>query len=409
MGLSLSRGTATALFIAKLLGFVGLRFSPATMENLSDDVLCNIFSPLPAKQLAQMRCISKFWNDLLSQPSFIKLHLDRSIRNNDGIILIFFDSFSFDSEPFTTHLTRSPYLKHPNFIKLPVNLQSKHGVGNVIGSVNGLVCFKYRSYHDSKVIYIWNPSLSALLTLPAYSTPSHSYDMIHYNFAFGFDPKENDYKVVKIMQVDNEWMQVEVYSMRKGSWKLITENIPSHITSVYSQEDICVDGHAGRVHWLAETSCGRTVDTILSFDLCAETFHKIPLPESVANDVLNENVPNIHINLGVLAGKLCVISNAENYKCEVWVMNEYGMAESWVMLDPFPQFIGDINPFGFTSKNEFLFRHYPRGLALYDSTEAKTKYFNFCIDYLIKGFKIVEYVDSLVWVKPAEKSETCCF
>lgn len=69
-----------------------------------------------------------------------------------------------------------------------------------------------------------------------------------------------------------------------------------------------------------------------------------------------------------------MMSCVGNGDLEVWVMNEYGVAESWVQQHIFSQFSGKIDPFGFTSKNEFLFG-VDRRLALYDQNAAKVKLF----------------------------------
>ncbi|XP_042752041.1 F-box protein CPR1 [Lactuca sativa] len=397
-----------------------------TVWNFPDDILLNIFIQLPAKQLAQMRCLSKSWNALLSVPSFIKSHLHRSIQNNknDGILLFFTKPFSFDSKPFIARPYRSPNLELTNFIKLPVKPQSENSRGKVIGSVNGLICFKYGSNHKpkhtlckrdpdsyfiygsdhgSEDIYIWNPSLSALLTLPPYSMPSHS---IQQFFRLGFDPKTDDYKVVKITRrlliLPNaiaymEWLPVEIYSMRKGSWKFITQRVPLHYQEIYDFDYLCVDGHVGHLHWHGGYYLGKLVSkTILAFDLDAETFSEITLPDSVNGD----NVNNVSTIIGVLDGKLCAISKAHpDYECVVWVMDEYGVAESWVKHHVFPSFRGDIYPYGFTLQNEFLFQLSFRvsrfSHALYDPVAAKTKIFKF-VTYMDRE-KVVDYVDSLVW------------
>nr|KAJ0199013.1 hypothetical protein LSAT_V11C600318720 [Lactuca sativa] len=355
----------------------------ATVRNFPDDILLNIFIQSSAKQLAQMRCLSKSWNAILSEPSFIKSHLHRSIQNNknDGILLFFSKLFSFDSKPFTTRPYRSPNLELANFIKLPLKPQPENSRSKVIGSVNGLICFKYGSNHKpkhmlcerdpdsyfiygsdhgSEDIYIWNPSLSALITLPPYSMPSHS---IQKFFRFGFDPKTDDYKVVKITRrllispnaiAYMEWLPVETYSMRKGSWKFITQSVPSHVQNIYDFDDLCVDGHAGHLHWHGGYYLGELVSkTILAFDLGAETLSEITLPDSVNGD----NVNNVSTIIGVLAGKLCVISKTlPDYDCVVWVMDEYGVPKSWMKQHVFPLFRG--------------FSH-----ALYDPVAANTKIF----------------------------------
>ncbi|KAL7601314.1 hypothetical protein Lser_V15G25422 [Lactuca serriola] len=316
-----------------------LRQQPATMENLPDELLSNIFICLFAKQLAQMRSVSKSWNALLSHSSFIKSHLRRSIHHNDQILLIFqHEEYFSDFKPFTAKPSRSPCLELNNFIKLPVNPQPECTNGiNVIGSVNGLIC---STYGDS-VIHIWNPSLSSVLTLPPYSTPSNGYNSFKIHFRFGFDPKSNDYKVVKLTGLNGPyenvvtwWLQVEIYSMRKGSWKLITERFPSHITTITNGDDVCVDGHDGRLHWLGYDYISENTDLkmIVAFDLGSETFCEIPLPDSILND-------DRDIVLGVLAKKLCVMTHVGvDGTCDVWVMDKYGVAESWVKRHVFSQF-----------------------------------------------------------------------
>ncbi|CAH1425350.1 unnamed protein product [Lactuca virosa] len=274
---------------------------PATMENLPHELLSNIFIRLLAKQLAQMRSVSKSWNAFLSHSSFVKSHLHRSIHNNDQILLIFQDEeFYSGTKPFTAIPSRSPRLELTNFIKFPVKPQSGHTDGiRVIGSVNGLICSSYDDY----VIHIWSPSLSAVLTLPPYSTPSNGYNSFKIHFRFGFDPKSNDYKVVKLTGLNGPyenvvtwWLQVEIYGMRKGSWKLITERFPSHITTITNGDYVCVDGHDGCLHWLGYDYISENTDLkmIVAFDLGSEIFREIPLPDSILND-------DREIVLGVLA------------------------------------------------------------------------------------------------------------
>lgn len=372
------------------------------MEKLPGEVLSNIFIRLLAKQLAQMRCICKPWNALLSDSSFIKSHLKHSKHNNDEILLHFSRPFSFGRNPFTTHPSHSPDLELTKFIKLPDNPQSETS-GEVIGSMNGLICFSYRSYSLSSryyAIYIWNPSLSVMLTLPSCAIPLDDYSVKNH-LRFGFDPKTDDYKVVKFigpLQTRDMVPQVEVYSMRKGSWDVIDQRLPSHITRIRRQNRVCVDGPDGHLHWLCATDYEWKQPTIVAFDLGEEAFHEIPVPEATRDSC---------IILGVLAGKLCVMSCVRDGECGVWVMDEYGVVESWVKHHAFPQFGGGILPYGFTLRNEFLFQVGGEDFALYDPIAAKLKTFK-TMPSLYGISKVVEYVDSLVWVAPREHERTGC-
>ncbi|CAH1423963.1 unnamed protein product [Lactuca virosa] len=286
----------------------------------------------------------------------------------------------------------SPDIKLTRFYKLPVNTQFESSSYTVIGSVNGLICFYYKSYNDDYLIHIWNPSLSAVLTLPPYSLSTRISKKIY--LRFGFDPKTDDYKVVKftsLFQPCNEVAKGEVYSMRKGSWELISQRLPPHVIS--NQNKVDVDDIDSYLHWLFYIDKEMKARTIVAFDLGAETFCEIPLPDSILDYTHWYNV------VGVLSGKLCVISRGKGGKCEVWVMEEYRVAASWVKRHVFSHLSGGIIPYGITLHNEFLLK-VDGGFCLYDPISAKNKTFE--IKGRIHITEIVEYIDSLVWVAPAE-------
>ncbi|CAI9286201.1 unnamed protein product [Lactuca saligna] len=377
-------------FINKNATMMGSPQQPTTIENLPNELLVNIFIRLLAKQLAQMRSISKSWNSLLSKSSFVRTQLNHSIYNQDKTLFHFSDDHYYG---FKLSVNPNPQLI--SFIKLPPNPESPHTSIRVIDSVNGLIC---SSYSDT-VIQIWNPSLSTVLTLPPYFMPCSAYDSIKILFRFGFDPKTDDYKVVKLTAYAGGscvvwWMDVEIYSMKKGSWKLITERFPSHITWIDENEVVCADGHDGYLHWLGYITEEMNLKTIVAFDLGSETFREIPFPDSIVASEYGR-----FDALGVLGGKLCVMSWDEDVGCEVWVMEEYG----WVKRHVFSQFIGDMYPFGFTSANKFLIQDQYSRLVLYDPVTEEAQILKNDFSYAeYEAGKIVEYVDSLVWVAPVK-------
>ncbi|GJY63798.1 F-box/kelch-repeat protein-like protein, partial [Tanacetum coccineum] len=225
---------------------------------------------LPAKLLTRMRCVCKPWNEFLTMPSFIKSHLDHSKNTNKEILLEFYDGFSFDDDdPCTAHYSRPPNRKLRNFLEFPVN-RPPLGFCSLIGSVNGLICFisEGSTRCPTRGVHIWNPSLSAFLSLASYSIRSLCKDEY---IRFGFDPKADDYKVVKVIRFKGSNVRkVEVYSMRKGSWEVITERFPSHVTKLCGDE-FSVGWYDGRVHWLGQNDMTKQL-TIVAFDLHEKTF-----------------------------------------------------------------------------------------------------------------------------------------
>ncbi|KAJ9553925.1 hypothetical protein OSB04_017970 [Centaurea solstitialis] len=335
-----------------------------TIEKLPDHLLSNILIRVPARTLAQMRSVSKPLNALLSQPSFIQSHLHRSIKTNHEILLLF---KHFRSNEVTAYPSRTPHLELPNFVQLPIYADPNDSyIGHeLIGAVNGLICFRYVT-DIGCFIQIWNPSISALFELPELALLGE----LRIKFRFGFDPFNDDYKIVRISErIDVELL---VYS------------------SIFREDKVCGDGHDGRLHWLFFVGDDQDLERIVAFDLGAETFSQIRLPV-VVNNMDHNNV------LGVLGGKLCLMSCLKDHNCEVWLMNEYGNAESWAKHHVFSQFsANDMRPFGFTLRNEFLFASF-EVLSIYDPIAAKVKSFMLKVE---GDAKIVPYVDSLVWLTP---------
>ncbi|PWA76867.1 F-box domain-containing protein [Artemisia annua] len=373
------------------------------MENIPDDVYLYIIIRLPAKLIARMRCVSKPWNDLLSQPCFIKSHLHHSVHNNKEILLEFDDGFYISNgRPCKARYSRPPNRQLSYFIKFPVD-RTPFGKCFVIGSVNGLICFTNGESlcGSTPGVNICNPSLSALLHLPPCSIPSLCDDIY---FRFGFIPKTDDYKVVKVVKFveleNTDGLQVEVYSLRIGSWKLITERFPSHMR-IHYRDTMCRDGQDGHVHWFCFNDMTKQF-TIVALDLHEETFCQIPLP-----DRIQENTRDIYRHtLGMWNDKLCVMSHLKNRKVEVWLMNEYKVAESWVNPYIFNEFImcKTKYPFRLKVNNGSLFEAYRNSLAMYDPVAKSFKY----MTRLTPPFtsRVVRYVDSLVWVAPSKSGST---
>ncbi|KAJ9554013.1 hypothetical protein OSB04_018058 [Centaurea solstitialis] len=199
--------------------------APTTIDNFPLDVLSNILIRLPAKPLARIRCVSKPWNTLLSQPSFIKSHLQRYIKDNDEILVVFANGFGSD-----------PELVH--------------------GSVNGLICLSYRTSNNAEpVIQIWNRSLLAILTLPSYCNPFGCTEKISIQFGFRFDPKTHDYKVIKFMTPIPTLLILIQNSFKDRDVNLPYENIQvevfkgflSNVTKIVGRDGIFVDGHDGHL------------------------------------------------------------------------------------------------------------------------------------------------------------------
>ncbi|XP_039683334.1 F-box/kelch-repeat protein At5g15710 isoform X2 [Medicago truncatula] len=111
-------------------------------ETLPDEVMAEILSRLPVRSLMQIKCVCKSWNTIISDPKFIKMHLNRSARN-PNFSVVSYETPSFDDDdhrfvPFPAgSLLDNPHITFP---KDPYYLLHDKDCREVIGSCNGLVC-----------------------------------------------------------------------------------------------------------------------------------------------------------------------------------------------------------------------------------------------------------------------------
>ncbi|AES60596.1 F-box and associated interaction domain protein [Medicago truncatula] len=55
-----------------------MNLSPAVPSILSNDLILEVLSFLPVRSLIRFRSVSKCWKTLISDPTFVKLHLHKS-------------------------------------------------------------------------------------------------------------------------------------------------------------------------------------------------------------------------------------------------------------------------------------------------------------------------------------------
>ena len=190
---------------------------------------------------------------------------------------------------------------------------------------------------------------------------------------------------------------VNLYSIKARKWRVIdhTEQQQTsilsddHIVEFSSSSQTCADGK--RVHWLV--SCEMSRWRLVSFDMSDEIFDQMTLPDSVAMADWKQHVELAHLvgeslTLFVYDGKW---STRTDYV--VWVMKEYGVADSWTKLKI--SFGEPGKPLGFlnNSKNEFLFLQSGK-LVSFDNESRRKTYFG------IEGVSIMSclgtYMESLV-------------
>ncbi|KAL7160945.1 hypothetical protein ACSBR2_041569 [Camellia fascicularis] len=293
-----------------------------------DEIMVEILQRLPTKSLIQFRSVSKSWNSLITSPNFINSHLNHSLTSNtyknsyDNLPLVIVRQCISVPPPRTEHykLCIDTEESFDEFKQLEFPLKTcRLNFFFAIGSAKGLFCF-----FEQDRYFLWNPSIrkSMAMPKPTIKTSVHRH-------GFGFDPRNNDYKVVRIVNFnptkDEPTAHIEVYSLNAGLWKMSSTAINSYPDGITIG---CTERFAsyleGAVHFVANMKKSND-PLILSFDLSDEVFQTMMLPNGMVG-VRTEISTSV---FGGLLSLLCYEYTAVNKSCSIWIMKEYGVVDSW--------------------------------------------------------------------------------
>ncbi|KAL2903101.1 F-box protein CPR1 [Bienertia sinuspersici] len=296
------------------------------MATIPLDIIHNGILPrLPAKSLVRFKCVSKLWLALISSHEFIHRHLSHAntLSTNDLLILTGYNSCLYS---FNLDYPADPAVKLPYLGTEPV----------VVGCCNGLLCIQS---HRPYCLALLNPSTGSYRNIPSLLPPRRCPAL---NFGFGYDSINDDYKVVRIAdrypsfgflghQMDRI---VHVYSLSANSWELIELTSPQ--SSMGDRENGAVVNN-NLLHWKFWCSLQGNY-RICCFNLSKKQWtHDVPLPDflDVGSNSHSDNdktpIQDEVLDFGALDGRLYLsIKNQQQSAIDIWLMNEYGVKESWI-------------------------------------------------------------------------------
>ncbi|RHN46105.1 putative F-box domain-containing protein [Medicago truncatula] len=299
---------------------------------LPGELIVEVLSFLPVKSLMRLKCVSKSWKYLISEPSFAKLHLNRTtqdavstiVSNNiysrTGTEMSFTVFRLLENPPIIINLPRDPYY--------PLNDKAFR---YIVGSCNGLLClFGGTGYREDNGGYrenwlrFWNPATRII------SEKFHGDDGLGFpcNYTFGYDNSTETYKVVYFTR---KTTNVRVFSLGVNVWRNIQD---SHM--IHHHRQMKVMHVRGSVNWLAIHNYisyyynfkDITIEefVIISLDLGTETHTKLLPPHGF------DEVPFVIPNLSVLKDCLCFSHDFKRTHFIIWQMKQFGVQESWTRL-----------------------------------------------------------------------------
>uniref|UniRef100_A0A2C9VHH3 F-box domain-containing protein n=1 Tax=Manihot esculenta TaxID=3983 RepID=A0A2C9VHH3_MANES len=268
-------------------------------DHIPQELLTDIFSRLPAKSLLRFRCVSKTWHCLISDPSFIALHLETA-RNGELL--------------FLRYKLEGPRITDERFFLYPDDCLPENPVGV-------LDCpFKADDY-----VNIVERSFQFL------------FPYIHsHSLGFGFDSKTDDYKLVKLVYLADDDFDftrpplVEIFSLRSRGWRMVHHDL-EFFTTAFSKAVLLNRA----CHWLAHKPQNGG-EVIILFDLGEEVLGEIEVPDCLVNQYS-------FMDVAVFDGSLLLVPshkrNGGEHRLSVWIMKEYGVAGSWTKLFNFPYLV----------------------------------------------------------------------
>ena len=392
-------------------------------DYLPHEVLLEILHRLPVKSLIRFRCVSKSWNSLITCPAFINSHFTQSplsLPSNSNTLIVRSCNYRPNIEYYKLihngNGSSSSFDQSQNSIEFPLTSRFLDYF-KLIGSVNGLF-----SICEEDRFFLWNPSIRKCITLPKPRIRVKTHSPISCRLGFGFDPRTNDYKVVRIvilprttvMTKEDKPPLVEVYSLHEGCWRITRggESFPSGIGFNYWLRPVATLN--GAVHFEAN-DWDNNRSLVLSFDLGDEVFRVISLPNG------KKFQAGADIGTAVFKGLLSLICyDYECMKikcCSVWVMKEYGAVDSWTK-----QFTIDLNSrffrvLGFWKNGHILVEtrlSLDWNLCSYDPASQQVKNLGFrgspfhsCADNYVENLILLDKPNDAVSKRGVTKKRKC--
>ncbi|XP_010507693.2 PREDICTED: F-box protein DOR-like [Camelina sativa] len=297
----------------------------ATVENISIDVMMDIFSRLSSKSIATCRCVSKLWVSILGIPYFTELFLTKSCALPRLLFVCHKDS---ELIVFSTPQPTNPY---ENSSPLAATYHMKIPFGRYcdnIRPIHGLV-FIQNEQRFKLASVICNPTTRQTLTLPKPKTRKR----LHILSYFGYHPMEKQFKVLSMTERDGISVEHQVLTLgaKKLSWRMIECCIP-HCPKF---EGICINGV---LYYRAFVDISSNIFMIVCFDVRSEKFSFIKATEPF---IIEAKLINYNGKLGLVMSEGRQYISGKRRRFEMWVLKDsekHGWIKNTYELPPLWQY-----------------------------------------------------------------------
>lgn len=281
------------------------------MEAIPCDLIIEILSRLPVKELGKLSCVCKQWYRLLTHnKEFTAQHMKHTKRKPLLLLRKYSSNFFMEvkKNKVTVELTAinmegTVINKFGTVINGPVHTFVSSGALAILCCMNSL--------------YVFNPSTGEVVSMPCSSAAA-----AFYTIGFGYVPRSNEYKIIHLFFtpcVGDAKMGSEILTLRDGegvtgdSWR----SVGTCPRIVSASDCLCVNGG---VFWEISRPCnGSQGKEIVSFDLEKEEFKVNGYP-------IHDSTKYTLMGLTGFQGTLSVVGlSTETSAMDIWLMKENGV------------------------------------------------------------------------------------
>ncbi|XLR21235.1 hypothetical protein S83_013964 [Arachis hypogaea] len=365
--------------------------SKSILEILPLELIHRILLRVPIRHLARLRCVSKLWYFLISDPDFAELHFYHSPIATNACVFIKNDTIAYfvylDDNDASQKEMSPPFKKKP-----PSHFA-------VLGSCRGFILL-HRHPH---FLVVWNPltgfgkriSYFHIVRRCKYHSFRLPYSALLHGF--GYDASQDDYLFVVAWSDWERRYHLDCLSLRTNSWI----NLDAAVSEPLGDLDSYSYGLFlnGAIHWVPLRFKAYR-DAILIFDLKEKTFSRISGPEQPVVSAYS------YSSLALLGGCLALYyRNYDSCNTHIWVMKEYKVHSSWTLYQ-IP--CKDFQPLCLSNNGDIIGRGYISndkvGYVIYNVRGDLLKHFkNLCRP--IRGVDVV-YTESLLPLPSDIKTRT---
>ncbi|CAO2813530.1 unnamed protein product [Amaranthus hypochondriacus] len=360
------------------------------VDHLPENLIIEILSYLPVKDLMQYKTINKSWCAIISSPDFVSKHLKNYYKNNDdwhGCLLVQHYVTHAELQVFELFIDECTGVSLADEVLYNMPLYCSY----ISGPCDGLY---YIYQYGGRAL--WNPALDEIRYLPKLICkpdlpPTFTYSNYEV-YGFGSDPATGDYKVVVIKgywPTDDDSdakhpLSVLVYSLRTNLWKYCGD-----LAKAYDLEsNKCYIFVSGCCYWLG--SYENTSDVIVCFDMATDAFKEIHVPDYTQ--------PCTKC-LALYDDSLAFLSLHDDKNLDIWTLNE-GSWTKILSVGPFPDVRG---PIGHWKDNRLILQCEDGKLVMLDQNDNQgLKDIGFQHDRWCEG--VYAYMESLVSIKDKNES-----